>query len=272
MSAIDQVFKRLKAEGKTAFMPFITAGDPDLAFTGELLRLFSDVGCHLVELGFPYSDPIADGPTIQSSYTRALKTGIKTNDIFKTLKSVQGHLKMPVVAMVSYAIIFRHGVDEFLRQAIDAGFAGAIVPDLPVDESKLLAEKSSRIGFDLIQLITPTTTEERTERISATSTGFIYYVSIAGITGERSSLPSALLKNLDRLRQQTDKPICVGFGISKPEQAQLLAPHVDGIIVGSAIVRRIESALETGAAAQSRTAASHEVVEFVKTMIDALAH
>ena len=201
MSAIDEVFKRLKADGKTAFMPFITAGDPDLAFTGELLKLFSDVGCHLVELGFPYSDPIADGPTIQSSYTRALNKGVKINGIFKTLKSVHGHLKMPVVAMVSYAIIFRHGVDQFLRDAIDAGFTGAIVPDLPVDESRLLAEKCSGIGFDLIQLITPTTTEARTEKIAATSTGFIYYVSIAGITGERSSLPSELLEKLDRLKQ-----------------------------------------------------------------------
>lgn len=271
MSAIDRVFEQLKADGKTAFMPFLTAGDPDLDFTGELLKSLSDAGCHLVELGIPYSDPIADGPTIQASYTRALNNGVKLDDIFQMMNSIRDDLKMPVVAMVSYAIIFRHGVDEFLRQSIEAGISGAIVPDLPVDESESLADKCSEFGMNLIQLITPTTTDQRAANIAALSTGFIYYVSVAGITGERTSLPDQLVQKLDGLRQRTDKPICVGFGISQPEQAKMLASHADGVIVGSAIVRRIGRALKNGPTPKAKSSAIDEVVDFVKTMIGAVA-
>lgn len=242
MSAIDDLFERLKSEGKQAFMPFITAGDPCLEFSGKMLKSLDASGCHLAELGIPYSDPIADGPVIQASYTRALNGKTKLNDIFSMVQSVKPTIKMPVVSMVSYAIIYRLGIDEYLKQAQAAGIDGAIVPDMPVDESAELAAKCKEADFSLIQLITPTTPRERAVEIARQTTGFIYYVSITGITGERSELPPELTENLSWLRTQTDLPICVGFGISKPEHVEVLKPVCDGMIVGSAIVRRIAKA------------------------------
>jgi len=223
-------------------MPFVTAGDPDLEFTRSLLKSLDESGCHLAELGIPYSDPIADGPVIQASYTRALNGGVKLDATFDMVRKTTSEIKMPIVTMVSYAIIYRLGLDEYLKQAKAAGVAGAIVPDMPVDESAEFAQKCRDADFSLILLITPTTTKERAIEIAKQTTGFIYYVSIAGITGERTELPADLLDNLKWLKQQTDLPICVGFGISKPEHIELLKPVADGMIVGSAIIRKIAEA------------------------------
>ena len=264
MSLVDDLFSKLKEAGQTAFMPFVTAGDPDLEFTGNLLKALSEAGCHLVELGFPYSDPIADGPTIQASYTRALGSKIKVEDIFTMLDSVKDDLRMPVVAMVSFAIVHRYGVQEFLARAKTAGISGLIVPDLPVDESEELASKCTSDGLSLIQLVAPTTSEERAVQIADRSTGFIYYVSIAGITGARTDLPEELASRLQWLKSKTDKPICVGFGVSKPEQAKMLSRHADGVIVGSAIVGRIGKA-------ENSDEAMKDVVEFAKSMLSGVA-
>lgn len=261
MSAIDELFSKLRESGQTAFMPFVTAGDPDLEFTGNLLKALSEAGCHLVELGFPYSDPIADGPTIQASYTRALENKIKVADIFTMLDSVKGELQMPVVAMVSFAIVHRYGTQDFLVRAKSVGISGLIVPDLPVDESEELASKCEKDGLSLVQLVTPTTSEERAIQIADRSTGFIYYVSIAGITGARTDLPNELASRLQWLKSKTDKPICVGFGVSQPEQAKMLSQHADGVIVGSAIVGRIGKA-------DSSSNALNDVVEFAKSMLE----
>lgn len=247
-------------------MPFVTAGDPDLDFTADLLRSLDAVGCHLVEVGIPYSDPIADGPVIQASYTRALNGGVKLDSIFEMLTSVASEISMPVVTMVSYAIIFRIGIDKYLDKAIAAGVSGAIVPDMPVDESAEFAAKCKDRDFSLIQLITPTTPRERAVKIAQQSSGFIYYVSIAGITGERQSLPTNVVDNVGWLREQTDLPICVGFGISQPEHAQMLKPVADGMIVGSAIVRRI-GAIEDGT---SKVDALADVSSFATEMLDAI--
>ena len=243
-------------------MPFITAGDPNLEFTKRLLVELDQAGCHLVEVGFPYSDPIADGPTIQASYTRALQNQIKVHDIFRTIADVREQIQMPVVAMVSFAIIHRFGVDEFLHAAVDAGISGLIVPDLPVDESELLADQCDAIGLNLVQLITPTTSEARAEAIINRASGFIYYVSIAGITGERTTLPAELADRLAWLKSKTDKPVCVGFGVSSAAQAKMLSVSADGVIVGSAIVRRIEKAT-------SEDSAASDVVEFSKELVAA---
>jgi tryptophan synthase alpha chain len=223
-------------------MPFVTAGDPDLDFTADLLRTLAARGCHLCELGIPYSDPIADGPVIQASYTRALANKIKVGQVFEMLGRVTPTLAMPVVTMVSYAIVYRHGLEEYVRQAKAAGVAGAIVPDLLVDEAAELAAICRREDFSLILLVTPTTPRERAVRIAQTSSGFLYYVSVTGITGERQALPRELVDNVTWLKQQTDLPICIGFGISQPEHVRLLAPVADGLIVGSALVRRIAEA------------------------------
>ncbi len=268
MSSIDDLFARLKSEGKKAFMPFVTAGDPDLQFTQDLLKSLDQSGCHLAELGIPYSDPIADGPVIQASYTRALNGGVKLDAIFDMVKTTTSEITMPIVTMVSYAIIYRQGLDEYLAQAKAAGVAGAIVPDMPVDESAEFAQKCREADFSLIQLITPTTTQQRAIEIAKQTTGFIYYVSIAGITGERTELPTDLLENLKWLKQQTDLPICVGFGISKPEHIELLSPVADGMIVGSAIIRKIAQAHpEEGSKSKADVIA--EVNSFAKQMLSA---
>lgn len=242
MSAIDEKFRQLAAKSETAFMPFVTAGDPDLSFTSELLKTLSAAGSHLVELGFPYSDPIADGPVIQASYTRALNSNVTVKGIFKMLSAASPQLRMPIVAMVSYAIILRFGPAEFIEQALSAGISGAIVPDLPADESPEFGDNCRQHDFSWVQLITPTTPDDRAIRIAAQSTGFIYYVSIAGITGERTVLPEGLAQRLAWLRQHTKTPICVGFGISQPDQVAMLKTHVDGMIVGSAIMKRVAAA------------------------------
>jgi tryptophan synthase alpha chain len=223
-------------------MPFVTAGDPDLRFTAAVLQEFSRRGCSFCEVGIPYSDPIADGPVIQASYTRALAHTIKLSEILETLGRVTPQLAFPTVTMVSYAIVYRHGLERYVEDAQRAGIAGAIVPDLLVEESEPLAKICRRADFSLIQLITPTTPRERAARIAAASTGFLYYVSVTGITGERRELPPDLVDKVGWLREETRLPVCIGFGISTPAQVRLLAPVADGLIVGSAVVRRIAEA------------------------------
>jgi tryptophan synthase alpha chain len=242
MSAIDELFHRLKVEGRKAFMPFVTAGDPDLAFTADVLKVIDKAGCTLCEVGIPYSDPIADGPVIQASYTRALEKKVKLRQIFEMLASLQGAIRMPRVTMVSYAIIHRYGLEKYVADAKAAGVAGAIVPDLLVEEADQFAGICRQADFSLIQLVTPTTPRERAVRIANSSTGFLYYVSVTGITGERTQLPPELLENVAWLRTQTDLPICIGFGISQAEHVKLLSSVADGLIVGSAIVKRVAEA------------------------------
>lgn len=238
---IDLVFAKLRRSGRKAFIPFLTAGDPDLSATGDLVAQVVREGADLVEIGFPYSDPIADGPVIQASYTRALSRGLKVDQIFAATRDwVQRADNVPLIAMVSYSIIHRRGLDRFLDQARDAGYRGLIVPDLPADESSALAEAARQQNVKLIQLVTPTTPRDRAAFIARQSTGFLYCVSVTGITGTRDQLPVQLLDQLAWLRTQTDLPLCVGFGISRPEHVEMLRDHADGIIVGSALVKRLE--------------------------------
>jgi tryptophan synthase alpha chain len=245
MNPIDTLFQRLHSEKRKAFIPFLTAGDPDLQTSLQLVRQMPKCGASLIEIGFPYSDPIADGAVIQASYTRALERGIRIDDIFARVRELHTEAPfadgtVPLVGMVSYSLVFHRGVQRFMTQAQEAGFSGAIIPDLPVDESEAIARTAAAKDFKLIQLITPTTPRERALRIARTATGFIYYVSIVGITGERAEMPPQLIDQLTWLRGQTNLPICVGFGISKPEHVRTLREHVDGVIVGSALVRRVE--------------------------------
>jgi tryptophan synthase alpha chain len=265
MSKIDAPFVQLKRSGQKALMPFVTAGDPNLAFTEKLLLTLDAAGCDLIELGIPYSDPIADGPVIQASYTRALNGGVKLNGVFEMLGRVTPRMSAPVVAMISYAIIYRMGLERFLETAIQAGVAGAIVPDLPAEESQPFSEQCRRRDFSLIQLVAPTTPLDRAIEIAHRSSGFLYYVSVTGITGERQELPPALLANISQLKQYTQLPVCVGFGISQPEHIERLKSVADGFIVGSALVKRI-AAIQTG---QSENGALAEIDCFVRTMLSA---
>jgi len=243
MNPIDALFHSLRSQGRKAFMPFITAGDPDLQTTVLLCRMLARHGASLIEIGFPYSDPIADGPVIQASYTRALTKGIRVDDIFETISRLSvapsADRQLPLVSMVSYALVHSRGPDKFIDQAKKAGFSGVIVPDLPLEEAEKLAGITKAQDFKLIQLVAPTTPPDRAKRIAETSTGFLYYVSVAGITGVRDKLPDELIDQVRWLRSLTDLPICVGFGISKPEHASMLREVADGIIVGSAFVRQL---------------------------------
>lgn len=242
MSRIDKLFVDLRASGKKAFMPFVTAGDPDLKFTADVLRELVARGANMCEVGIPYSDPIADGPVIQASYTRALDGQIKLADILSMFGELSPQLSAPLISMVSYSIIYRRGLERYVAEAKEAGVAGAIVPDLSVEESEKLSAICRREDFNLILLVTPTTPRERAVRICDASSGFLYYVSVTGITGERTELPPDIADNVAWLREQTALPICIGFGVSRPEHVKLLGPVSDGVIVGSAIVRRVSQA------------------------------
>jgi tryptophan synthase alpha chain len=265
MNSIDQLFSNLRRENRKALMPFVTAGDPDLAFTAAILKEVIGRGSHMCEVGIPYSDPIADGPVIQASYTRALAHKIKLVDILNSLGKVTSQVNAPLVTMVSYAIVYRHGLETYVNDAANHGLAGLIVPDLPVEESAQLATICGKRDICLIQLVTPTTPRERAIRIAETSTGFLYYVSVAGITGERTALPTELVENVGWLRTQTDLPICIGFGISQPEHVKLLTPVADGLIVGSAIVRRVAMAAD-----KPRDQVLREVGDYVAELLAAL--
>ena len=243
MSAIDDKFRELRAAGKKAFIPFVTAGDPSLELTSQVLKTLSDCGSAIGEVGIPYSDQIADGPVIQASYTRALNAGVKLVDIFAAIKSIASQVNMPLASMVSYSIIQRVGAEKYVADAQAAGFSGAIVPDLLVEEAADLRRLCQSRDFSLIHLVTPTTPPERMLRIAESSTGFLYFVSITGITGERNELPHDLLDRVAWLRERTELPICIGFGISQAEHVRLLSPVADGLIVGSALVRRMSENL-----------------------------
>jgi tryptophan synthase alpha chain len=267
---IDARFRTLQAQGRKAFIPFVPAGDPDLDTTGELVRELVRRGCSLIEVGFPYSDPIADGSVIQAAYTRALQHGLRMDDIFDCVRQLATSQALreagvPLVAMVSYSLVHRRGAARFVEQAQAAGLNGAIVPDLPLEEAEPLVNLARARNFKLIQLVTPTTPRERAARIAQASSGFLYCVSVTGITGERERLPEELLEQLAWLRTQTDLPLCVGFGISKPEHVRMLKPAADGVIVGSAIVRQLEQA-----AGRPRSEVIAGIGRYVQTLIEAL--
>lgn len=274
MSDVDVLFARLRSEGRKALLPFISAGDPDVETTESIIRALAEAGADMCEIGVPYSDPIADGPVIQASYQRALENGFRLSQLFELGESLRSGstgaanplppLSLPMVTMVSYSIMLRLGIETYVRRAVAAGYSGAIVPDLLVEEAEEAAQICRAHDFSLIQLVTPTTPRDRQLRIAELSTGFLYVVSVTGITGERRELPASLLENVGWLREQTELPICIGFGISGPDQVRQLAPVADGLIVGSAFVRRI------AAASQDRAAMLQDVKAFAEELIQAM--
>jgi tryptophan synthase alpha chain len=263
-SRIAQTFSDLKAADRMAFMPFLTAGDPDLEMTKSAIRELARRGVDLIEVGFPYSDPIADGPVIQASYTRALEKGIRVADIFAQVSELKSEEMPPLIGMVAYSIVFRFGTEAFLTKAVDAGFSGLIVPDLPGDEAEDFAKQVKSHGLDLIELIAPTTPEKRAERILSVAGGFVYCISVAGTTGVRADLPKELKEQLRWLRTKTDLPLAVGFGISHPDQVDLLRGAADGVIVGSALVKQFAAVSE---GTLSREAALNAIGDFAESML-----
>jgi len=266
-SRITAVFESLRGRGQMAFMPFLSAGDPDLRTTVELIRLLRDAGVDLIEIGFPYSDPIADGPVIQASYTRVLANKTRLPEIFGALKSLKGESHPPLLAMVAYAIIFRAGPQKFVQLAEEAGFSGLIVPDLPGDQAGALYELARQFGLDLISLVAPTTTAQRVDRILQSTSGFVYCISVAGTTGVREVLPEELARYLGELKKRTKLPLAVGFGISRPEHVTSLRGLADGAIVGSALVRQIERL--NGSKPAERAQILEEISRFARTMSEA---
>ena len=265
-SRIAQTFLDLKAANRMAFMPFITAGDPDLDMTKAVICELARQKVDLIEVGFPYSDPIADGPVIQASYTRALAKGLHVAGIFGAVAELKtSEIPIPpLVGMVAFSIVFRIGTEKFLRQAAEAGFSGLIVPDLPGDEAEEFAGQVKSHYLDLIELIAPTTPERRAERILSAASGFVYCISAAGTTGVREDLPPELKDQLAWLRTKTGLPLAVGFGISRPDQVDVLRGSADGVIVGSALVKKF-AAISEGTL--SREAALDDIGQFAVAMV-----
>ena len=226
--------------------PFLPAGYPNIETTAALLRSFADLPIRGVELGFPFSDPIADGPVIQQAFCEALAGGVRVDDIFNMVNDVRGQVDYPILAMVSASIVYRVGIESFVSKAGSAGFDGLIVPDISLEEAPGLAEPARAAGLHLSMLIAPTTPPQREKRIAELAGGFLYYVSVQGTTGERKALPSDLRAHVDELRTATGLPVLVGFGISQPDHVREVCGFADGAIVGSAIVRRITASVERG--------------------------
>ncbi|BAM50583.1 tryptophan synthase subunit alpha [Synechocystis sp. PCC 6803] len=227
-------------------IPFLTAGDPDLATTAEALRILDRAGADLIELGVPYSDPLADGPVIQAAATRALQKGVKLDDVLAIVREVHQDIAAPIILFTYYNPIFYQGVEVFLDKIKAAGVKGLVVPDLPLEESDRLLEATAERGLELILLVAPTSSPERQTAIAKKSQGFVYLVSVTGVTGVRTEVGSRVEALLAGMRQVTDKPIGVGFGISQPEQAeQVKAWGADAVIVGSAMVKRLAEGTPT---------------------------
>ena len=240
MNRIEETFSRLRKEGRKALITFITAGDPDLETTEDLIYGLEEAGADMIELGIPFSDPMADGPTIQASSERALRGGVTLKDVLRLVKNVRERSDIPIILFGYYNPIFRYGVERLPFDAKEAGADGLLVVDLPPEEAWELQRHTDRAGIDLIFLLTPTSDETRMELVARRAKGFIYYVSVTGVTGTRDSLPDDIKLYVERARRFTDLPIGIGFGISGPEQAATVSRWADGIIVGSAIIKIIE--------------------------------
>jgi tryptophan synthase alpha chain len=240
MTSVSSCLQSLRDRHECALIPFITAGDPDLATTAQALIALDRAGADIIELGVPYSDPLADGPVIQAAATRALQAGVKLADVLEVIAKVSPAIKAPIVLFTYYNPILNLGIPEFLRRIVAAGVKGLVVPDLPLEESTTLLEPASLMGIEVIMLVAPTSPPDRMKAIAASAQGFVYLVSVTGVTGMREGMGSNVAGILNQLRGLTDKPIAVGFGISDSVQAkQIKELGADGVIVGSAMVKKL---------------------------------
>ncbi len=243
MSKITDKFVQLSASGQKALIPFVSAGDPNLATTRELVLEMERQGADIIELGVPFSDPIADGPTIQKASQRALLAGVTLKKILDLVKQIRRQSQIPLVLMSYYNPIFKYGEGQFIEDAVQAGVDGLIVPDLPPEEAGSLLLAARDTPLDIIFLLAPTSTPERIALVSKVSRGFIYYVSLTGITGAEGAVVEQIKNKLAQIRRVSKKPVAVGFGISTPQQAARIAAQASGVIVGSAIIRIMEKHL-----------------------------
>ena len=250
---------------KKAFIPFITAGDQGITITEKYIRTMAKAGASLIEIGIPFSDPVAEGPVIQVASERALSTGVTTDDIFdmvKRLRTGTEPLTIPLVFMTYLNPIYVYGVESFMTRCEEVGIQGVIVPDCPLEEKQELAHQAKAHGIAVISLIAPTS-EQRIEKIASQAEGFVYCVSSLGVTGMRSDIKTDLASIVQQIRQYTDVPVAVGFGISTPEQAKAMASLSDGAIVGSAIVKQIGEWGSNG---------EKELYQYVRSMVEAVGN
>ena len=258
MTRIDDTFARLRAENRKAFVTYIMAGDPDAGTTKEIVRGLGAAGVDVIELGLPFTDPMADGPTIQLAGQRALDGGMTLQGTLDIVRDLRAHDETtPVVLMGYYNPIYSCGVDRFLDEAREAGVDGLIVVDLPPEEDDELCIPAQKAGINFIRLATPTTDDKRLPKVLQNTSGFVYYVSVTGITGTAEAQSADVAPEVARIKSQTELPVIVGFGIKTPEAAESIASIADGAVVGSAIVDRI-----------GRGDSVADVLDFVKSLAD----
>ena len=243
---ITQRLIEARQPGRVRLAPYLTAGFPDLEATLALVRRFDESGCPVIEIGFPFSDSIADGPTIQESFHRVLATGWKVDPLLGALRDVRSQTKAGLVAMVSMSIVARFGVEAFARRLADCGFDGWIVPDAPLEEQDIVGQAAAGCGLCNVLMVAPTTPQARLGGVGSVSTGFVYLIAARGITGERSQLADDLRDNVGRVRACTETPVLAGFGIHTPAQVRAVCAVADGAIVGSAVVRRVRQCISRG--------------------------
>jgi tryptophan synthase alpha chain len=262
---IERRFAELKAEGRAGLVIFVTAGDPDHATALDIVKALPKAGADLIELGMPFTDPMADGPAIQASSLRALKAGETLKKTLALVKEFRaGDQTTPIVLMGYYNPIYSHGVEAFLKDALAAGVDGLIIVDLPPEEDSELCVPALKAGLNFIRLATPTTDDRRLQTVLKNTSGFVYYVSILGITGTKSASNADIAKAVQRLKRHTDLPVAVGFGIKTADQARAVAQEADAAVVGSAIVQRITDSLDANGKPTARTKES--VLELVRDL------
>ena len=238
MSRLESVFKQ---KHHKVLIAYVTVGYPSIEATLKIVPLLADCGCDIVELGIPFSDPMADGATIQRASFKALENGVTTTLCLDIAKKVSKKTSIPLVFMTYFNPIYRYGLEKFCRDCVASGIDGLIVPELPPEEGDELGNLAGKAGVDLIYLLAPTSTEERIRLVASKSRGFIYLVSIAGVTGARTEMPLDLSKFIDKVKKVAKQPVCVGFGISTPEQAAQVAKTADGVIIGSKLIQLMET-------------------------------
>jgi tryptophan synthase alpha chain len=242
INRIEAKFNDLRGQGRKALIPYIMAGDPDLPTTGSLVYSLEAAGADLIELGVPFSDPLADGPTIQRAGERSLRQGTSLKKILRLIRELRKRTQIPLILMTYYNLIYQFGVDRFAHDAVEAGVDGVIIPDLPPEEAGDLVETSRKSGLATVFLIAPTSPIGRIQRIVSVASGFVYYVSLTGITGAKLRSLSAVREKVQEIRHHTSLPIAVGFGISTPREAAQVSRWADGVIIGSALVGALERA------------------------------
>ncbi|MDD2703602.1 MAG: tryptophan synthase subunit alpha [Candidatus Omnitrophica bacterium] len=241
MNRIDLKFKDLAKQGKKAFIAFLTAGYPSLSVTEQLILELGREQADIIEIGVPFSDPIADGPVIQEASHAALKNGVTMEKIFRMVKKLRSRTQVPLCLMLYYNIIFTYGEKRFIDRAFACGIDGVIIPDLPVEESGGFSKCARARGIHTISFISPVSSFKRMENTALSAEGFIYYISLTGVTGPRMKLPADLAAKVRAVKRMTGTPVCVGFGVSSPEQVKDIFRFADGVIVGSALIRMIKS-------------------------------